>query len=251
MNVSLYQAAAALNVNTRWQQTISENLASSQIPGFKKQELSFSTIAAGLIPISAAVTPNSPQRYYLPRATAATNFTPGQTKYTGLNTDMAIDGAAFFEVRLPNGQIAYTRDGEFRLNARGELVTKQGYDVVTTRGTVRLDPEKPQPLAIAADGEVSQGEDKLGKIKLTEFDYPQALSSIGNGFYMANEAMAQPKDSKDSTLRQGFVEMANTSSITEMAQLVNSMRFYEANYRLIQMQDERMGRVISELGHAN
>src|SRR5437667_7063966 len=121
MNVGLYQAAAALNANSRWQESIAENLAASSIPGFKKQEMSFGAIAAGLIPSAA----QGAQRFSLPHATPATNFSPGELKFTGVKTDVALQGSGFFAVQMPDGATAYTRDGEFQMSPSGQLVTKQ------------------------------------------------------------------------------------------------------------------------------
>jgi len=246
MNVSLYQAAAALNANARWQELISENLSSAMIPGFKKQELSFSAIEAGLVPsTSGAAT-----QMTLPAANAATNFQQGELKYTGVNTDMAIEGPGFFEVQLPNGDTAYTRDGEFQLSAQGQLVTKQGYPVLSDGGSIQVDLNNPAPISISVTGDVSQGTDLKGKLKVTNFNNPQLLQSIGNGCYLARDPKLQTVDTS-ATLKQGYIEAANTSAVTEMAQLIAAMRSYEANQRIIQTQDDRMSRAITELGNPN
>ncbi len=88
MNVSLYQAAAAMSASSRWQELISENLAASSVPGYKKQELSFAAIQAGLMPSPA----NGPQHFALPQAMAATNFQPGELKATGYQPKTIKDG---------------------------------------------------------------------------------------------------------------------------------------------------------------
>src|SRR5437764_128357 len=150
MNVSLYQAAAALNANSRWQESIAENLAASSIPGFKKQELSFSAIAGGMMSAST----QHPQRFALPHAATATNFSAGELKFTGAKTDVALEGHGFFAVQMPDGTTAYTRDGEFQMNASGQLVTKQGHPVLGEAGPIQLDPTTSAPVSISATGEV-------------------------------------------------------------------------------------------------
>src|SRR6185436_20594619 len=120
MNVSLFQAAAALKANSQWQEAIAENLSASSIPGFKKKELFTTAIAAGGPPLPGV----APSTFVMPRSGVATNFQPGQLKHTGVNTDCAIEGPGFFEMQLPNGTTGYTRDGEFQINAQGQLVTK-------------------------------------------------------------------------------------------------------------------------------
>ena len=244
MNVSLHQAAAAMNANARWQEIISENLAASSIPGFKKQELSFDAIQAGLMPTS-----NGTQHFLLPRAAASINFQPGELKATGVNTDVALEGSGFIPVQLPDGNTAYTRDGELHINASGQLVTKQGYPVLGDGGPIQLDLSNRTPMSVSSTGEVSQGSDIKGTIKPVDFDEPNLLTPISHGYFLANNPKLKTRDAAETYFRQGFLEAANTSAATEMAQLILAMRMYEANQRVIQAQDERMGRVITELGN--
>src|ERR1039458_5284838 len=157
VNVSLYQAGAALNANSRWQEIISENLASSSVPGYKKQQLSMEAVQAGLMPVGGFSAGNSPQMFVMPKATASTNFTGGEMKATGLPTDVAIEGKAFFEVQLPGGTTGYTRDGEFQVNSQGGLTTKEGYPVMGSGGPITLNPRDPTPMSISAGGDISQG----------------------------------------------------------------------------------------------
>jgi len=100
MNVSLYQAASALHAMDRWQETIAENLASSSVPGFKKQDFSFAAVQAGL---HAAPAMGASRAVLMTAGQANTNFKPGEFRVTNGRTDVAIDGRAFFEVQLPNG----------------------------------------------------------------------------------------------------------------------------------------------------
>ena len=184
MNVSLYQAAAALNANDRWQELNSQNIASSSIPGFKKQELSFDAVQSGVLG-SASGGMDTPGLF--PHATATTSFQPGELKSTGVKTDLAIEGRGFFEVQLPNGDRAFTRDGEFQLNAQGQFVTKQGNLVIGETGPIQIDINNPSPVAIALSGEVSQGHDVKGKIKIADFNDTQLLSQIGGGLFKSKE----------------------------------------------------------------
>jgi flagellar hook protein FlgE len=86
VNVSLYQAASALTANARWQEVVSENLASASVPGFKKQELSFSAVEAGLLPAQAGAS-----KVAMPRAQTTTSFQQGEVRFTGVNSDVAVD----------------------------------------------------------------------------------------------------------------------------------------------------------------
>ena len=242
MNVSLYQAASALNASARWQDIIAENLSSSSVPGFKKQEIQFSTIAAQAAQGGGAMQTTQ----------VTTNFQQGPIRPTNVPTDVAIEGDGFFEVQLPSGQTAYTRDGEFQFNAQGQLVTKQGYLVQTEGGPIQIDQKIPGPISIGSDGTVSQGSNQLGKLKITTFSNPQQLTQIGNSYFAATNPSLVPTPASTSTMiRQGYLEGANVSSVAEMAHLISAMRHYEANQRVLQMHDERMGSEISTLGNPN
>lgn len=246
MNVSLYQAAAAMNANARWQEVIAENLAGSSIPGSRKQDISFSAVSAGMAP---GLTGLNGAAYVMPKSTATVNFQQGTLRPSGLPTDMAIEGPGFFEVQLPNGTHAFTRDGELQLNAVGQLVTKQGYMVMSDSGPLQLDPANSTPISVSATGEVSQGGGVKGRIRLMEFSQPSLLKPIGAGCFLANNPGMQALPAQSSQLRQGFLEGANTSPTTEMASLITAMRMFEANQKVMQVQDERMGRVITDLGN--
>lgn len=247
MNVGLYHAAAALDVNDRWQELITRNLASSAVPGFRKEELSFSEIQAGQ-PAKAGVTGTSADKHLtLPRGTSISNFRQGEMKYTGSVTDVAIDGPAFFEVRLPDGSTAYTRDGEFQINADGELVTKQGYPVLAEGGTLQFDLDDPSPISISPEGEVSQGADVKGRIRLTEFDDERLLKRVSGSLFLGGDPALVSQPTTTSSLRQGWLEGANTSVVAEMANLITAMRTFEANQKVITMQDERMSKAINSL----
>ncbi len=250
MNVSLYQAAAALDANSRWQEVIADNLASSSVPGFKKQELSIAAVQAGLMPAGTVNSAGLPQYFSMPKASTTTSFRAGDLQFTGNKNDVAIEGTGFFEVRLPNGVKAETRDGEFQINRQGQLVTKEGYTVLGEAGPLQLNPADPNPLSISATGDVSQGPNLEGKLKITEYTKPELLTQISSGYFLANNAKLQTRPAT-STLRQEYLEGANTSAVTEMANMMTAMRGFEANEKVIQIQDDRLGKTISDLGNPN
>ncbi len=244
VNVSLYQAAAALNANNKWQEVISENLASASIPGYKKQAVSFDSVQSGMMGLA-----KSQSRVGLPNATAQTVFSPGEMRRTEGKTDVAIDGSGFFEIQLANGATAYTRDGEFQVNPQGQLVTKAGQVVATDRGVGNFDSKDLSPISISATGEISQGGVNKGKLKIVEFNDPRLLTNIGGGCYLANNPNLTPKTVASPSLRQGYIEMSNTTAVSEMANLISVMRTFEANQKTIQLNDDRMNKAISELGN--
>ena len=252
MNVSLYQAASALSAMDRWQETISENLASASVPGFKKQDFSFAAKQAGLLPGStnaAAGTHQGAHPLLMPSGSATTNFQPGEFRMTGVNTDVAIDGRGFFEVQLPNGQTVLTRDGEFHLSSQGQFVTKEGYTVLGEAGPIQMDRSNHTELSISDSGEVSQGADSKGRLKVSDVNDPRLLTRLSGGYFLPNHPDVKLTPATGSSFKQGFVETANTSVVMEMANLMTAMRIFEANQRMAQIHDERLGKAINDLGH--
>jgi flagellar basal-body rod protein FlgG len=247
MNVSLFQAAAAMKANSHWQEVIAENLSASSIPGFKKKELFTSAVSMG----GRAAPGAAASSFVMPSTGVATNFQPGALKFTGAKTDTAIEGPGFFEVQLPNGATGYTRDGEFQINAQSQLVTKSGYPVLSSTGPVQLDPNNSNPISISATGDISQGSAVRGTLKLVEPSDPTLLTPITGGYFLANDPNLRMQVSANPLVRQGYLEGANTSPVAEMAHLITAMRMFEANQRIIQSQDERTGRTITELGNLN
>jgi flagellar basal-body rod protein FlgF len=248
VNVSLYQAASAMNANARWQEIISENLAASSIPGYKKQDLTFAAVQSGAM---QSTNSSLAQHFTLPRPTASTNFQPGELKATSSKTDVAIEGSGFFVVQMPNGSNGYTRDGEFQINSQGQLTSKQGYPVLGDGGPIQLDLNNKSALSISAEGLISQGAESKGKLKVVDFAQPQQLTPAGAGFFVAQTPGVVPNDVAQPVVRQGFLEGANTTSVAEMANLITVMRGFEANQRVIQIQDERMSHAITELAGSN
>jgi flagellar basal-body rod protein FlgF len=250
MNSSLYQAAAGMKATARWQEVISENLASSVIPGFKRQTLSFSAVQAGLMAPSSTGTRGGDRHFAMPNSTLSTNFAFGEIR-PGDPDDLAIDGPGFFEVQLPNGTKAYTRDGEFRRNAQGQLVSKQGFPVQGTAGSIQLDPNNRAPVAIAPTGEISQGGLPVGTIRVVDFADYRRLSGLGGGLFGVFDPGVTPTPVPRISVQQGFVEAANTSTVAEMSDLLYSVRLFEANQKIVQSQDERLGKLIADIGNPN
>lgn len=245
MDVSLYQAAAAMNATERWQDMIAGNLSTASTAGARKHDMSFSSVQAGLNSRSVGA---GRSNYAIPSANATVNFQQGELRSTGSTMDFALEGSGFFTIQAPDGQKVYTRDGEFRLNAQSQLVTKQGYPVMSDSGLLQMDPNNPAPITVAATGEVSQGTDVKGTLSLVEFAKPQDLTMISNGYFRNDNPASIALPSSSTSVRQGFIEAANTSPTMEMAGLITAMRMFETNQKVLQMQNDRMGRIITDLG---
>jgi flagellar basal-body rod protein FlgF len=239
MEVSLYSAAAAMNATERWQDLIADNLSSASVPGTRRRDIVFSAVPAGHLGENG-------DPLVIPFASSAVNFQQGDIVRTGNDMDFAVEGAGFIEVQMPDGSKAYTRDGEFHLNAQGQLVTKRNYLVMGEGGPIQLDPNNASPLTVSADGQVSQGADVKGKISIAEFNDPNKLTMLGGGLYR-NDQNLVPKSTVTSSLRQGFIEGAATNPMSAMASIITAIRLYESNEKVMQMQGDRMSKTISDL----
>jgi len=222
-------------------------MAAGGIPGYKKQQLTLSATQAGLMPTGPMPGSKTPAMFTIPKATTSTNFSAGGMQATGVPTDVAIEGNGFFEVQLPGGTVGYTRDGQFATNAKGELTTKEGYPVMGQAGPIQLNPRDAGPITISAKGEISQGTASRGKLALADFAKPDSLTQISPSYFVAGNPGAAAQAS-NSTVRQGYLESSNSSTVMEMASLMTAMRGFEANQHVIQIQDDRLNKTITELG---
>ena len=246
MEVSLYQAAAAMNATEQWQEMLSGNLASASTPGARKREISFSAVEAGLASLtSTAANPG----YVIPAAGSQLNFQQGELHSTGEALDVALEGPGFFNLQTADGQTVYSRNGEFQMNAKGQLTSTRGDPVLGDNGPIQLLAGNSAPVTISAAGEVSQGAVRRGKLQITDFNRPGLLSSLGGSLYGADSPDLQSSASTDTNVRQGFIKNANTAPVQEMSGLITAMRMFESNQKVLQMQSDRMSREISDLGN--
>jgi flagellar basal-body rod protein FlgG len=172
----------------------------------------------------------------------------GPVEETSRPLDVAIEGEGFFQVQLPNGQTAYTRDGSFGISDTGTLVTSEGYTVVPG---IKL-PSDASNLSISPTGVVSvqQGSDtsqlqELGRIEIARFMNPTGLQAIGENLYTETPASGQatvgfPSDEGMGRLLQGHLEGSNVEIVQEMVDMISAMRAYEINSKSIKNAEEMM-----------
>lgn len=173
-------------------------------------------------------------------------FTAGSLSETDNPLDVAIQGPGFFQVLQPNGQLAYTRDGEFQLDKNGNIVTANG-NPLQPQITI---PSDAQSVTIAGDGTVSYTQPSqtaaqvAGQIQLANFQNPAGLSTVGGNLYTPTEAsgdatLGNPGGAEGlGTLQQGYTEQSNVSVVQEMVNLIVSQRAYEANSKVVQAANE-------------
>lgn len=221
---------------------ISHNLANAGTAGFKKEiqvtrpfldylGLPHAAGAAGGVPVG------------LPHVETITDHRAGTLKFSGNPLDLAIEDDGYFEVETEHGP-AYTRQGSFRLDALGRLVTDAGLPVMGVSGELMLTTSQPR---IDANGKIFEGDKQVGQIRLVKFDEPRNLEHVGGGLYLVGPASTVKTDSYD-RLRQGYTEASNVNSMSEMVKMIETMRHFESSQRLIQGYDEMMDKSIRTLG---
>jgi flagellar basal-body rod protein FlgG len=171
----------------------------------------------------------------------------GTLRATGQPLDFAITGNGYFEVMTPSGP-AYTRQGNFRVDARGRVVTEAGHAVMGVAGEILLD--SPAPV-VSAGGRITSvsTQSVLGQLKIVQFADGAVPERLGDGLFGAAPGMVSLREG-DVQVRQGFLENSNAASTLEMATLVQAMRHFEGMQKVVQGYDEMLGLAIRKLGEA-
>lgn len=180
-------------------------------------------------------------------AAVAIELAQGALRGTGGELDLAIEGAGYFEIRLPNGESGFTRDGAFKIAGDGLIVTSQGYslaDEITV-------PEEVRAIEINADGIVFARFDdavepqEIGAITLAGFINPKGLEALGENLFRETTASGAPLVGEPGlegrgTLRQGYLEQSSVDVVSEITELIEAQRGYELNARVMSAADEML-----------
>ena len=248
---AIWIAASGMEAQQLNVDVISNNLANVNTTGFKRSRADFQDLlyqnfrTAGTASSSSTQVPTGMQLGQGTRPVAIQKiFIQGDYQQTQNELDVAIDGKGFFQVLQPNGDVAYTRSGAFKLDSEGRIVTSDGY---------LLEPEITIPsdtlnIAVGSDGTVSvlqsgQTESaEVGTIELAMFANPAGLNSIGRSLYVPTSASGgattgTPGSSGFGTISQGYLELSNVSVVEEMVNMIIGQRAYEVNSKAIQTAD--------------
>jgi flagellar basal body rod protein FlgG len=250
MNIGLYQSAASLSALERWQDAVAQNITSSQVTGYRKRTVEFLSRSAGerILDPRAQVGSDAGQPALFPQAATGVSFLTGETQPTRRDFDVGIQGEGFFEIQMPDGGRAYTRNGEFHLRPDRTLVTTGDNEVLTEAGTpVVLQPGGSGEVVINLDGTIFQGDASLGKLAVRKFANPAALMPIAGGMFLPTSGV-QPEPVEDPELMQGYLEASNVTPLREMVDLVVISRAYEANQKMITSIDQQMQKTLEALG---
>ena len=252
---ALWSAASGMVAQQTNMDIVAHNLANVDTYGNKKvraefQDLLYQTLRDPGGNSSATTTYPQGKQVGLGVRVAATHrvFTQGPLETTDNPTDVGIQGDGFFKIRLPNGDAAYTRDGSFKLDSDGNLVTTDGYHLFEE---VTIDPNASRDsIVIAEDGTVSYMLNNAiqngGTINLYRFINPEGLTSLGKNLFRANDASGDEvqvdfnQSGQSNSLAQGTIEMSGVQVVEEMVNMIIAQRAYESNSKAITTSDSML-----------
>lgn len=251
---SLWIAATGMKAQSTNIDVISNNLANVNTSGFKRsradfQDLIYQTLRPSGVSSSASTqVPTGIQIGYGTKPVATQKiFIQGDYQATNNELDLAIDGDGFFQIARPNGDVAYTRSGAFKLDSEGRIVSSDGYplepEIAIPSDTVSLNIGKDGTISAFLAGET--GATELGTIELARFINPAGLNSIGGNLYLVTQSSGDPitgTADQDGlgALSQGYLEMSNVKVVDEMVNMISAQRAYEVNSKSIKAADEML-----------
>lgn len=238
--VTITQAGMLADVERM--RAVSQNLANVSTLGYKRElvvmrpfvDMLDDVSGSGRYAAGATVTPV---------LSSATDHSAGSLKFTGNPLDLSLEDDVYFVVQGARGE-ALTRQGNFRLDASGRLVTASGAAVLGAGGEIRLTTPNPN---INEDGTVWEGAAQVGQLRLARVADQTQLERVGSGLYDAG-MRTHVLEARDANVRQGYVEAANTVAMDEMIHIIETVRHFEASQRLMQGYDDMLDRAISLLG---
>ena len=257
----LYMATSGMDVLQVAMEGVGNNIANVSTPGYKKDTYLMKTFPEMLIiEKGGPVNKVGNLHYRHNRAVGISgigaritdvkvDYSMGNVYETGDKTDVLLKGPAFFAIEYPGasdpGRILYTRNGAFRVDANGYLVTGGGHQVQGEQGGIYIG-EGEQRLTIDREGVVLIDDQRVDKLKLVEFSDMDALYKEADDMFVDENGIGEPAQS--TTVIQGFLEGSNVNPVDEMATLINVARAYETTQRIIQTQDELLSKAVNQVG---
>lgn len=257
---SLWIAKTGLDAQQTQMDVISNNLANASTTGFKASRASFQDLMyqnEGQPGSQTTQQTESPSGLLLGTGVKVVGseklFTQGAITQTGNPLDVAIQGNGFLQVSLPDGTLAYTRDGSLHEDQNGQVVTADGYPLVPS---ITL-PANVNSITIGTDGTVSitsngsTASTQVGSVQLATFVNPAGLQPMGQNLYLETQSSGtaqtgQPGVNGMGTLQQGSLESSNTNVVEEMVNMIEAQRTYEMNSKSISAVDDMLQFVINK-----
>jgi flagellar basal-body rod protein FlgG len=255
----LYTAATGMNAMQHQLDVTSNNIANVNTAGFKQDRAEFQDLMYETLNYTAGQTSQTTMNptgidvgLGVRVSGIQKNFKEGSLSTTSNTLDLAISGKGFFQITLPNGETAYTRNGEFKLNSDGAIVNGNGYLLnpeIVIPNTVK-DVSIAQDGLVTATNTTTGASEELGKITISDFINSAGLIPLGNNLYMRSDASGDAiegtaNDAQFGSIQQGMVELSNVTLVTEMVDLITAQRAYEANSKSITTADSMLNTVNS------
>lgn len=251
---ALWTAASGMEGQAVNIDVISNNLANVNTTGFKKSRADFQDLLYQNLSIAGAATssdtevPTSNQVGLGTKIAAiAKIFGQGDYQQTGNELDLAIDGRGFFQITTPDGEVAYTRAGSFKLDGDGSIVNSDGYllepQISVANNVIQITVGLNGTVTVMNAGETTPSE--IGNIETARFANPSGLIAIGKNLFIESETSGTPTTGTPGedglgTISQGFLEMSNVNVVEEMVNMILAQRAYEMNGKAIQTADEML-----------
>lgn len=259
MTSALWIAKTGLDAQQTRMSVITHNLANVSTTGFKRGRAQFEDLLyQNVRQVGGQTSQNTTLPSGLSLGTGVRNvstakiFTQGNVVQTNNSLDLSINGRGFFQVQLPDGTTAYTRDGAFQLDADGQIVTANGY---LLQPQITL-PANAQTITIGSDGTVSvqvPGQvSQAGQLQIADFINPAGLQAIGQNLFLESTASGSPQTGTPGTnglgpLAQGSLESSNVNVVEEMVDMIETQRAYEMNSKAIATTDQMLQYVNNNL----
>ncbi len=235
METTTYIALSRQTVLRRQMDVIANNIANMTATGFRAEAL-----LAEQVPVD--VGPRQTVRYVQDVALVR-DLTPGAMIPTGNPFDLAIEGQGYFVIATPEGD-RYTRNGQFRLNELGEIVTATGDSVLDDGGAPIAVPPDSGAVTIAPDGTVSTPDAVIGRVGLVVFEDAQDLEKAGHGYYRTGQA---PLPAEGVSVIQGIIEGSNVRPVVEMTEMMSTLRAYQGTQKIIDAHHDLERRMIERM----
>ncbi len=258
---SLWVAKTGLEAQQAQMDVITNNIANVNTNGFKRsravfEDLLYQTVRQPGAPSSDQTQLPTGLQFGTGVRPVATErlHTQGNLMQTSNSKDIAIDGKGFFQVQMPDGSLAYTRDGSFHVDNQGQLVTSSGYlllpQITVPADAVLLTVARNGKVTVTLPGDAAPAE--LGTMQLASFINPAGLEARGENLYIETSASGAPTVNQPGTnsmgqLSQGYVEAANVNVVEEMVNMVQAQRAYELNSKAVTASDQMLQK-ITQLG---
>jgi flagellar basal-body rod protein FlgF len=232
-------AASGLQSRMEALDLVANNLANTTTGGFKLDREFYSLFTAADVDADGSSTklPLIQKQW--------TDFSQGVLTPTGNTLDLALSGKGFFSVNGPKGPL-YTRNGSFQLSPAGQLTTTEGYAVRDTSGQP-IQTQSQAPIAVGADGTVTQGDQELGQIQVVDFADPSMLQKMGTSYFMPGDPKALPIPVPDTTVQQGKTENSNVAAAESAVRLVGLMRQFEMLQKAITITTDMNKQALTEV----